>query len=936
MSKVDLWDNDETPEQEFERLFSKNIEANTLPFPEDKTEHSISLFDDNRQGNPINGNEPYYHLENDKDLSVSVEGDNIVVISRSDLSSQKDFDSFINVKSSFHNDFYCYTMRFTSINSWVMRYFLVGFNKLDLDKNSAISMKSKANIIHNPVVEKSQDNKHIDVRIPNVVVYKQLVQKLGAWPLSDGKIWRMKFDKVLDLEALSKGLKTKLPKLKFDDDVLSLNREPIPDFDGTLKSLQSIPVSALNIVHANSQLSKHLKKSKLTLTEKLEKFGIKTLYDLLLWLPKRYIDKSKPQDISDLIEGETATIIGKITSISSMPNNMGVKIAVEDQTGNKISSVFWRQNWLKTKFHVNDEVLLNGKVGWFYKERQLSGSSIEFFDEAIILPIVPIYRQSESKGITTNFLMNANRELLSRIDDIKLPVYLEKDNRMDYKEALEQLHFPESKNVYNMALDDLAYYELVYMQIIIQDSRRKSKNREGIKQDKTDRELVSKAIDVLPYELTNSQKKAVKEIIGKMSDDVPSSTLLNADVGAGKTIIAQLACLQSVDNGFQAVILGPTDILAKQLFDTTKKLTDDLNARFNENVSVVFLGGGMKARERKEILKQIHEGTVDIIVGTHSVMSENVDYHNLGLICIDEQQKFGAEQRTKLLNSRSDGRIPDLLMQTATPIPRSTAQVLYGEMDMILLDEKPKGRLPIETQWIKEDPIDVANELTSPMWSDIIDEAGNGNQTFVVAPFVTESDKVDAASVERTYKSLKSNALSGLRVAYAHGGMKKDEQRQVMSDFRNKKYDVLVASTVIEVGVDVPDATRVVVLSADRLGASSLHQIRGRVGRSNKKSICYLVSLGKTDNSQIRLQAMVDNSDGFSIAKTDLETRGEGTIFSSNQSGKSDMIFANLLNNYKKIDEAQKEANDILDSEYKKEAIEDAKDKFDVNGQLVR
>jgi ATP-dependent DNA helicase RecG len=529
--------------------------------------------------------------------------------------------------------------------------------------------------------------------------------------------------------------------------------------------------------------------------------------------------------------------------------------------------------------------------------------------------------------------MAANRELLSRIKEIKLPVYFRQAGRMDYCEALTELHFPSSLDRHYEAVDTLAYYELVYMQLIIQETKEKSEVRPGIIQAASDRKLQVKAIRSLPFELTKSQKRAVVEMNKKLSGDSPSSTLLNADTGSGKTVVAQLACLRAVEAGNQAVLLGPTDILGRQLFATFEKLVKQLEG-FGETVRIAYLGGNMKVRDKKPILKAIKDGEIDVVIGTHAVLADSVEYKSLGFVAIDEQQKFGAEQRTKLLNTRSDNRVPDLLMQSATPIPRSTAQVFYGDMDMIELKEKPPGRIPIVTEWIQEDPVEISQQLVNPLWTDIQNEAAQGNQIFVITPMVSESDKIDAASVEKTFKNLKEISLPGLRIAYAHGQMKGDEQKTVMEEFRAKKYDVLVASTVVEVGVDIPDATRVVILSADRLGASSLHQIRGRVGRNSKPSKCYLVSLGKTENSQLRLQSLVDSEDGFEIAKVDLAIRGEGKMFSVEQSGRSEMIFASLSMHGDRITEAKDEAKRILKSPFRALALQDGKNKFESDERL--
>lgn len=866
---------------------------------------------------------------NGKPYFVKLEDGNFILFAGQSISSS-DFQNITGIKESYVEDLYRYEARATDLNVFVLASFLKGERVGGL-KEDILELKRISGTVALPIAKMTADRKHVEITAPNIRAYRELFQKVNAYPTKAG--YRIDISRVLDLEAISASLDTKLPKVTFDKEVLQLNREPIVGFDGTLESLKLLPLGSLNVISSNSQSWKALKTSQKTLEEKMADFKVNSLHDLLFWLPRRYIDKSKPQEIRNLLEGESCTIVGRVKSSSDMPNGMGVAFEIETEARESIRVSFFRQNWLRAKFTIGQEVLVTGKFSWWMQKPQLNGSSIEHSEEAAVLPIVPIYKQSEAKGITTNLLMAANRELLSRIKTINLPVYFRQAGRMDYCEALTELHFPTSLDRHYEAVDTLAYYELVYMQLIIQEAKEKSEVRPGLTQVSSERKLQVKAIKSLPFELTKSQKRAVVEMNKKLANEAPSSTLLNADTGSGKTVVAQLACLRAVEAGHQAVLLGPTDILGRQLYATFEKLVKQLEA-LGETVRIAYLGGNMKVRDKKPILKAIKDGEIDVVIGTHAVLADSVEYKSLGFVAIDEQQKFGAEQRTKLLNSRTDNCVPDLLMQSATPIPRSTAQVFYGDMDMIELKEKPPGRIPIVTEWLEEDPVEISQQLVNPLWTDLRNEAAKGNQIFVITPMVSDSDKIDAASVEKTFKNLKEISLPGLRIAYAHGQMKGDEQKIVMEEFRAKKYDVLVASTVVEVGVDIPDATRVVILSADRLGASSLHQIRGRVGRNSKPSKCYLVSLGKTENSQLRLQSLVDSEDGFEIAKVDLAIRGEGKMFSVEQSGRSEMIFASLSKHGDRITEAKDEAKRILKSPFRALALQDGKNKFESDERL--
>lgn len=870
-------------------------------------------------------------------VQVVIDDQKIHLFSVDDI-SEGDYHNFYNANMSRvpDSDIFHYSIPCTPINAFVLRYFLKGFDVIMKSSDDVKILADKANIIIKPFAKLSDKGNFVHIIIPNIRVYRDLLKKLDAYTVKNG-IYQLPLAKVIDFEGLVLSMKSKLPKIRIKDEILLLNRDPIDGYDGTLESLKNIPVSVLNVVSANNQSWSSLKNSKKTLEEKMDDFGLSSLYDLLFWLPRRYIDKSKPQDIDDLVEGESATVIGVIDSASTLNSQRGGAVfMLKTHTGGRIRTTFFNQKWLLSKFKEGDEVLITGKMSWFNHAPQISGNSIEHADEAILVPIVPVYNQSTSKGITTYLIMSANRELLSRLGTIKLPEYFNENQKMSYYDALMELHFPSSLSKHYEAIDILAYYELVYMQLLILEEKSQNAKNVGLLIREGQRRLQAKAIKTLPFDLTISQKKALVDINKQLAGARPSSILLNADVGSGKTVVAQLACLRAVDAGFQAVLIGPTDILARQLFDSFKMVSDGLE-KIGESIKVVYLGGAktMSVKDKREVLKQIESGDADVIVGTHSLLADTVKFNNLGFVAIDEQQKFGAEQRSKLLSSREDGLIPDTLLQTATPIPRTTAQFFYGDIDMIELTDKPAGRLPIVTEWVKDNPSDFIEQLTNSVWDDIIQEADKGNQSFVVAPLVVESEKIDSASVERTYKSLTNGVLSNLRVGFVHGKMPKDSQQEEMRKFKNKEYDVLVSSTVVEVGVDIRNATRVVILSADRLGSASLHQIRGRVGRNDKPSKCYLISLGKTDSSQLRLQSLVDSNNGFDIAKADLENRGEGMLFDSQQSGKSGMLFADFSKHIDRIAEARGEAENILKTAFKKQALRDGHEKFGYKERML-
>lgn len=868
---------------------------------------------------------------NKGEVAVLVEERNLTLFSLHDLKSRKAF-SFLSELQAEQLDGGVYRFRIykNSGAMFALRYALSGL-KVKADEETLTEMKDLASKAPNPVAILSDDEKFIKIRVPRTPVYSDMMKNLAARNMGEGD-YRITVAKAHDLNAYNQSLPKYVPRIVFSDAVTNLLYAPIPGFDGTLESLKSVPVDELSVIGSNAQTWKNLKQSKKTLAEKMGTMGISNLYDLVFFMPRRYIDKSTPQDIRDLIAGESATVLGNIVSVSSIGGIGGTKFKIEAHGGGQIDAVFFRQEWLQNKFHKGNEVLVTGKVGFFNRELNLSGTSIEHSAEAAILPIVPIYKQSESKGITTNVILNAQRELFSRLGDgLKMPPYFSKSDEISYSDAIRELHLPTSLEESKKSRELLAYMEFTQMQIVMQSLKETQAADLGLSNREGPTKLQRKAISSLPFTMTDDQKTAVSFLNEGMAAESPVSTLLSADVGAGKSLIAQLACLRTVEAGRQAIIVAPSTILARQLYETFLRLVEPLST----DVDIRLLIGSTKAGERKKILRGLEEGTVQIAIGSVSLLSDSVKYADLGFVCFDEQQKFGVNHRTHILSQREDNRTPDFMMQTATPVPRSTAQVLYGDMDMIQLNEKPSGRLPIETEWLNERPQELLDQYAHPIWEDIKEEAAKGNQTFIITPLVNDSESIDAASVKKTHEVLKSGPLASLNLGIVHGQMKHEDSHAAMADFRAKNYDVMVASTAVEVGVDIPDATRVLILSADRLGASSLHQIRGRVGRSTKASKCILVSNTEVPASIRRLQALVDSNDGYEIAKVDLETRGEGTIFNVEQSGGSALRFGSILTHKHLIEAASNEAKRILASPLRDMAVKDAQNTFNAEERFV-
>lgn len=871
----------------------------------------------------------------DTPVEVQPLGTDMVLLSVKSLDEHPDLMNFMNLSIIPRSDgLFEYRMEVRPVNAFVMFFFLKSLKApVHVVPELAKTLKDKASTVPTPRAWLTDDRKHIEMVLPAAPIYRDIAQTLNAYPRQNGN-YRLLTTRILDFETLVNDWNSALPKIQLGDDVLNFSRDEIEGFDGTVPSLRKIPVEVLNVVNTDNQTYRAKKKSDKTLAEKLGNFGIPTLYDLLTFQPRRYIDKSNPQDISDLVIDEPATIIGTVDAIDNLGDARNLAFTIRTDSQRTVRATFWQQPWLKSKFPIGSEVLVTGKFYYWNRTASLNGTSIEHAKEAALLPIVPIYKQSESRGITTAVLLAAEREMFSRMDKLELPEWLQRPGRMDYYEAFKELHLPSSMERHREVMDMLGYYELVMTQILIQHEASMESHHESIVIPETCNKFQKIVEEYLPFELTTDQKNAVAEFARKADSTTSEKMLLNADVGAGKTLVAQLLCLRTVEAGYQTAFLAPTEVLAEQLYRTFVPLVEAVNET-GENVKIGYLSGAMKVREKKEVLKLLESGDLDIVVGTHAVLADGVKFQNLGFVAIDEQQKFGAEQRTKLMSAREDGKLPHLLMQTATPIPRTVAQAMYGDIDMFHMKNKPKNRKEIKTELVVDDPNTIISQLMHPMWSDIVSEAEKGHQSFIITPLVLESDKIDSASVERTFKELSQGALSGLRVAYCHGKMKHAEQEAVMKAFRDKEYDVLVASTVVEVGVDIPDATRVVVLSADRLGTSTLHQIRGRVGRNSLQCKCYLVSLVKTSNAETRLNALVEFSNGFDVAEVDLATRGTGTLFGTSQSGVSDMMFGSIFKHVDWIDKAKEEAREILASPLASTAISECEEHFNSSERFV-
>lgn len=757
----------------------------------------------------------------------------------------------------------------------------------DLSKNT---IKPTATILN---------EKRIAINVPAIHCYQQLLTLINAtnvrltlWSIPIGRIYEF-------YRLLTVWKHPFLPEIEMSEELLSVIKNKISQ-NNSMKNLFNIELPELISVKEGYRVK----------PEGFEKIKCENAVDLLLSKPIRYEDRVSLYNFQNAPYDKSFYLKGKIISFTKTVNDDGIIKIFDGQ--NEKELYMYKKGWLTRIYEPGDIIYLNLKRAG---RSNFNVNSIISEFEAKSMPILPIYKQSTKNGITTKILTNSTQELLLRYNGNELLNYIEGTKKSFWK-SIEDLHFPSSITGFEETINSLAYYELVLLQALFIDKKLSDEKALGVPKLCDGPKIMKEAINNFPYTPTVGQQNAVKEIIKSLQDEKASNILLSGDVGSGKSFVANCSALYNYDSGYQTAMIAPTEILARQLYEGLMKQLEGIK---NKPI-VLFFNEKTKAAEKREIIKQIEKGNVDIIVGTHSLF--NLEYKNLGLIIIDEQQKFGRNQREKLLHSRKDNKVVDLLSQTATPIPQTTALAFYGDIDLITLDEKPAGRKENITKWIKQSSSSFLKELANPTWSHIFKEIEAGNQIFIVTPAVEESSK--SASVKAT-TSILEKKYPKLKIDNIHGTLKKETQTKKLNDFRDNKTNVLIASSIIEVGIDIPNATIIVVLDADRFGASSLHQIRGRVGRSNKQGYCYLIAENKNANTEKRLQSLVDSNNGFDIALIDLETRNTGDLLGTQQSGNSNLRFCNLADHSKIITEANYEANRLYNSKYKSQLLEDAR-----------
>jgi ATP-dependent DNA helicase RecG len=659
--------------------------------------------------------------------------------------------------------------------------------------------------------------------------------------------------------------------------------------------------------------------------EGLKEMGIVTVLDLLTHYPRRYIDRTNQAAIRDLKLGEESLVLATVkrSEARKTRNNRSlVTIDVADGSG-YLKVTFFNQPWRAKQLPVGVEVALYGKVDAFKGVRQMTSPVVDLVGSKTG-KVVPLYPQSEKSGLTTWELADWVEEALERAREFEDPLpehFKDQLDLVDRTWAMRQVHVPETYASAMAARKRLAFDELLRLQLVLVIRKRAvERDAQGIIHPSAALEgygpMVSHFTKSLPFALTGAQARAVGEIAKDMASPLPMHRLLQGDVGAGKTLVAVAACLMAIQDGKQSALMAPTEVLAEQHFFGIRELiqkadlsvTEEGNVFGSRPVTVKLLTNKTTAAERRELFSALSAGTIDLLIGTHALISEGVTFGRLGMVVIDEQHRFGVEQRSAL-RGKGNGQDPDVLVMTATPIPRTAAMTVYGDLDSTILDELPPGRTPIVTKWARSDMEEAA------AYSHVREEVEGGRQAYVVCPLVEESEKIQARSATETFEELGGGHLHGLKLGLLHGQMPSQQKETVMNDFRARRLDVLIATTVIEVGVDVPNATVMVIQDADRFGIAQLHQLRGRVGRGAAASYCYLLADPKTSDGEERLAAVEASTDGFELAEVDLELRGEGTILGTRQKGRSDLKLASLRKDKALVVEARRVATEIVNAD---------------------
>ncbi|MFD1018135.1 ATP-dependent DNA helicase RecG [Thalassobacillus hwangdonensis] len=635
------------------------------------------------------------------------------------------------------------------------------------------------------------------------------------------------------------------------------------------------------------------------LKETLNELGILTIEDLLFYFPFRY-DSYEVKPVTELMHDEKATIEGKVVGEPSLAfygkrkSKLTITLQVEQFA---IKAVMFNRAFAKKQIQAGDLITVTGK--WDQRRLQITVSNYKKGSADDQEPIQPVYSLKENMTMT-----KMRKTIKSALDEYgaHVPEILPEKMRSAYKlptrhEALRQMHYPESRVLLKHARRRFTYEEFLLFQLKMQLLRKLKKEATEGNAQNYDNERLTGFVDSFPFTLTNAQKKSLAEILKDMKSPYRMNRLLQGDVGSGKTAVAAISIFASVTAGKQAALMVPTEILAEQHYESLQEL-------FGDRLNTALLTGSIKGKKRKEILEAVEEGTIDVLIGTHALIQDEVIFNDLGLVIVDEQHRFGVNQRRTL---RQKGLHPDVLFMTATPIPRTLAITAFGDMDVSVINEMPAGRKPVETHWAKADMMDRVLGF-------IQKEIDAGHQAYVICPLIEESDKLDIQNAVDLYHQLQTYYEPAAKVGLMHGRLHSDEKEQVMKEFAANEIQILVSTTVVEVGVNVPNATVMVIYDAERFGLSQLHQLRGRVGRSDKQSYCILLADPKGEIGKERMRIMTETTDGFELSEQDLKLRGPGDFFGKKQSGMPEFKVGDMVHDYRALETARQDAADALES----------------------
>ena len=635
--------------------------------------------------------------------------------------------------------------------------------------------------------------------------------------------------------------------------------------------------------------------------EQLESLKILTISDLIMTFPYRHDDFTL-KDLTETPHNERVTIEGRVESEPAVLflGNKRSRLQVRLLAGRHlVKAVFFNQHYLKDRLEPGAIVTVTGK--WDRGRQSINVSNFTSGPKSDQANFEPVY---SLKGVmhqkTFRRFMRSALDSVAGLHEDPLPSdILEAYKLPTLEQALEMIHFPKSPAHMKHARRRFVYEELLLFQLKMQGMKKIRKESDKGVVIEYDLSKVKELIASLPYELTGAQKRVVNELCAELKSDARMNRLLQGDVGSGKTVVAAIALYAAITAGFQGALMAPTEILAEQHAVSLAQWLEPFG------VTVAFLAGSTKAKARVNLLERLAAGDVDLLIGTHALIQPDVIFKNLGLVITDEQHRFGVEQRRVL---REKGINPDVLFMTATPIPRTLAITVFGEMDVSVLDELPAGRKEIETHWMKE-------ESLHPILTKMQAELQAGRQAYVICPLIEESDKIDVQNAVDVYEQLSTHFRGRFTVGLMHGRLHSDEKENVMRQFSEGEIDVLVSTTVVEVGVNVPNASFMLIYDAGRFGLSQLHQLRGRVGRGAAQSYCVLLADPKTEEGKERMQSMTETNDGFVLAEKDLELRGAGDFFGRKQSGMPEFKMADLVHDYRALDTARKDAEKFLASD---------------------